>query len=510
MLRKNHAQHTPSNIVNKRIYKFIFAVSLCQMAHASETATSEIQSAHAVYPGHFTRPPSLGDKYNTWEGAKGADVGSKKLDLSRLPSRIDNSERPEFPPVYKQIWGACGQFAAVASMFTYEMNVLTGNTADSLKHSYPAHFSWNMVNSAKNQGSEAYHGWEVAKRIGIPDAETYGGVRLNEIGLWPNDYNIWRNAMNNRVTGYRYTPAVTIEQLHEVRGWLYDRNNPNSEKPSKGGLLALDGRMGELKKVTVEIPKGSHEEGKKVWKKWGPSGYGHGIACVGYDDDVAVDLNDDGKITNNIDINGDGKVTLADWEKGAYIVVNSWGEEFANNGKIYLLYSAMTDSTWLRGNFFGRIEVAQYTPRKTLKLKLSHSDRSDLRMTVGISSNENAVEAEFNYNPEHLNGWEILGENKPGNTPMAGVDNDTPLEVGVDITHLYEKLANDNDGKARLFIKFHTVTGSKASGELHSCSIRSYSEVGKFIDESTIEVENGNFGDAKNPSISLQSTINVE
>jgi len=81
-------------------------------------------------------------------------------------------------------------------IFTYEMNILNGTIADTDATRFPAHFSWNMINQAENNGSEAYHGWEVAKRIGIPTAKSYGG------------------------------------------------------------LFALDGRMGELKKVTVTIPEG--------------------------------------------------------------------------------------------------------------------------------------------------------------------------------------------------------------------------------------------------------------
>ena len=128
---------------------------------------SEAGKAHAAYPGHFSRPPSEGKDYNTWRDAAGPDIGETDVAPDRLPSRVDNSTRPQFPPIYKQKWGACGQFASVASIFTYEMNVLNGTIADTDATRFPAHFSWNMMNRAENKGSEAYHGWEVAKRIGV-------------------------------------------------------------------------------------------------------------------------------------------------------------------------------------------------------------------------------------------------------------------------------------------------------------------------------------------------------
>ncbi|MBK1831922.1 hypothetical protein JIN77_14395 [Verrucomicrobiaceae bacterium R5-34] len=481
----------------KRVTTLCSLAILAPAVQAKPTPSEPaITKAHAVYPG-FSRPPSQGENYNTWSDAKGPDVGATTVDVSRLPSRVDNSARPQFPAVYKQIWGACGQFASVASIFTYEMNVLNGTAADTDATRFPAHFSWNMINNAENKGSEAYHGWEVAKHIGVPTAKSYGGVRLDKIGVWPDGYHIWREAMEYRVSGYRYTPLNTVEQLNEARAWLYDRNQPKQGGQTVGGLFAMDGRMGELKKVTVTLPKGAHEAGKKLWTKWGPSGYGHGIACVGYDDEVGYDVNGDGKITNDVDLNGDGKVTLADWERGAFMIVNSWGDEWSNNGRIYLLYSGMVDPTWKRGNYLGRVEVARYQPRTTLRLKLACSDRTDLRMTVGISSDEQATAPEQQFAPEAFNGWPLFGRSNAGHVPIAGPGDDRPIEVGIDLTTLLKKLGPNKDGKGRLFLSLSRADGSEASGELIECAIRTYDQHGGFVRESVVKVGDGSFGESQ-------------
>ena len=470
--------------------------SLLLSASISLAATVESDKARAAYPGSFSRPPSEGKDYNTWRDASGPDIGETKVELGRLPSRVDNSARPQFPAIYKQKWGACGQFASVASIFTYEMNVLNGTVADTDATCFPAHFSWNMMNHAENKGSEAYHGWEVAKHIGVPTAKSHGGVRLKKIGLWPNGYQIWREAMEYRVSGYRYSPANTIDQLNEARGWLFDRNQPKPNKDTLGGLFALDGRMGELKKVTVTIPKGEHAAGEDIWTRWGPSGYGHGITCVGYDDQVGHDLNGDGKITNDLDLNGDGKVTLADWERGAYIVVNSWGKTWSKDGRIYLLYSAMIDPTWKRGNYLGRAEVTRYLPRRTLRLKLACDDRTDLRMTIGIAGDKNASAPEHEFAPQAFNGWPLFGGGNAGHVPMAGPGDDTPIEVGIDLTSLLKNLGPDNDGKGRLFLRLSRADGSNATGELHECAVRSYDPKGGIIGESQLIIKDGNFGES--------------
>jgi hypothetical protein len=454
--------------------------------------------AQAAYPRPFSRPPSMGDGYDTWRGAKGPDIGKTPVDARRLPSRVDNSTRPQFPPIYKQNGGACGQFTAIASIFTYEMNLLNGTHADTDATRFPADFSWNMINRAnKSNGSEAYHGWETAKHIGIPTVKTYGTVHRKEAGPWPSGYAIWREAMEYRVAGYRYTPAITVSQINEARGWLFDRNQPQSGKETIGGLLALDGRMGEREKVTRTIPEGEHQAGEDLWIRWGPSGYGHGITCVGYDDQVGFDVNGDGKITNDIDINNDGKVTLADWERGAFIVVNSWGSDWANGGKIYLLYSAMTDPTWQRGNFLGRIEVSRHLPKTTLKLKLSHGKRSDLRVTIGIAADRNAAKPDHEFSPQPLNGWPLFGNrrNHVGEVPLAGPGDDSPLELGIDLTPLLEKVGAGFADDGRLFLSFGCDDRSDATGKLHACAIRQYDEQGSFVRESVVEITDGAFGE---------------
>ncbi len=466
-------------------------------AQAEEPPSESISpdAPRAVYHG-FMRPPGMGEQYNTWADASGPDVGEAAVDPKRLPSRVDNSARPEFPPIYKQRYGTCGQYTAAATMFTYEMNVLNGTKADTDERRFPATFSWNMMNRAEKTGSEAYHGWEVAKHVGLPTIKAYGTVEWEKVGAWPNGYNIWRDAMNHRVAGYRYTPAQTVEQLNEARGWLYDRNRPDADAPAVGGLLALDGRMGELKKVTVTIPDGQHEAGKDIWTRWGPTGYGHGITCAGYDDNVGYDVNGDGQITNDLDINGDGAVTLADWERGAYIVVNSWGGKWSGDGKIYLLYSAMIDPTWKRGNYLGRVEVVNHTPRLTLRLKLACDDRTGLRMTVGIAGDPEADAPEHTFKPEAFNGWPIFRKSNAGHVPMAGPDDDTPLEVGVDLTPLLESLGEDADGRGKVFLSLSRADGSDATGMLHEAAVRAYGENGQPVKETPITIGgSGTFGE---------------
>ena len=223
----------------------------------------------------------------------------------------------------------------------------------------------------------------------------------------------------------------------------------------------MDGRMGKPPERTFTIPKGEYQAGKLIWTRWNPTGFGHGMACVGYDDEVGYDVNGDGKITNDIDTNGDGKVDLADWERGAYIVANSWGKKWSDDGKIYLLYSAMIDPTWERGNYLGRVEVARYQPRTTLRLKLSCTERCNLRTRIGIAGDIKAESAEHEVAPQVLNGWPLFKGSHPGAVPIAGPGNDKAIELGVDISDLMDRVDADANGKARLFIHISRKKKSK-------------------------------------------------
>ena len=470
---------------------WLAASGVAVIALINSSLAADTDQPRSAYPSYFTRPGAEGKDYNTWLGAKTADIGETKVKPERLPSRVDNSKRPQYPPTYEQKWGTCGQHAAIASVFTYEMNVLRGTSADTDATRFPAYFSWNMANGAQDAGSEAYHGWEVAKRVGIPTSQSYGGKPPEKLGVWPNGYQIWREAMEYRVAGYRYTPVVTVAQLNEARGWLFDRNCAVPDKNAIGGIFAMDGRMGDLTKVTMTIPKGEYAEGEEIWTRWCPEGFGHGLTCVGYDDQVGYDLNGDGKITNDVDRNKDGKIDLADWERGCYIVVNSWGPKWSGDGAIYLPYSAMVDADWERGNYLGRVEVAQQIPRMTLRIKLACSDRSDLRVSIGMAKDPNAATPSSEIAPEVLNGWPLFGGLSGGRVPMVGPGEAAPIELGIDLTALAVKCGRTAGVDRQIFFKLGLAKDSKAEGKLYDCAVRHYDAQGKFVRETKLAQHEG-------------------
>ena len=58
---------------------------------------------------------------------------------------------------------------------------------------------------------------------------------------------------------------------------------------------------------------------------------------------LSADFNNDGQYTNDVDLNGDGQVGVEDWEKGAVLMINSWGSSYANSGKVWVMYRMCAD-----------------------------------------------------------------------------------------------------------------------------------------------------------------------
>jgi hypothetical protein len=131
-----------------------------------------------------------------------------------------------------------------------------------------------------------------------------------------------------------------------------------------------------------------------------------------------------------------------------------------------------------------------------LKLKLACNKRSDLRMTIGIAGDKDATKAEHELAPQPLNGWPLFGKpkNNVGEVPLAGPGDESPLEIGIDLTPLLSKLGTKSAGDGRLFLSFRCDDQSDATGVLHAGAIRQYDDKGTFVRESVVEVKEGAFG----------------
>ena len=118
-------------------------------------------------------------------------------------------------------------------------------------------------------------------------------------------------------------------------------------------------------------------------------------------------------------------------------------------------------------------------------------------MTIGIAGDKNAKSAEHEITPEAFNGWPLFGRGgNGGHVPIAGPEDDTPIEVGIDLSPLLKKLGPDKDEKGKLFLQLSRADGSKVNGELHEAAVRLYDPRGKLVRESAMKIETGKFGES--------------
>lgn len=379
-----------------------------------------------------------------------------------LPTRVNNAKTAHFRNIFSQKNNECTQAAGIGYLFTYEMNVARGVDAASDDHKYPTHFSYNYLNNANGANTAlSDEAFTIAIDMGIPNITTYGGMNPLKATGWMTGYEKYYHAMQNRAKEwFSISPLNNEATLLDAKKWLY---NHNGQSDTPGGLLVMNTFMGGWKFKT--IPAGSYEAGKKI-------GYipqvvttnGHTMTYVGYDDSIAVDLNNDGEITNDKDITGDGVVNMKDWEKGAFIVANSHGLSWQNNGFCYWMYSA---AALHPQGVYGLKVLADYHPTHTIKVKLTSSKRKRITIKAGISTNLEAT------NLEQSKTFSAFQYKKGGDIAMIDNGNNEPIEIGLDISDLFLKVGNPDEAKVFLQIVADKQAGM---GEIVSMSCLRYKD----------------------------------
>lgn len=315
------------------------------------------------------------------------DLGDKTLTAlspDSLPRAVDNSQLPCFPPIgdQKQL-GSCVGWASTYYLASHEIGLLNGfNNKEGSTHLLSPKWTYNLLNGGEDGGLYILDAYELLAQNGattvvnFPYDEDYLSWDLN-----PQD---WVSAISNRTTTAQLIEGVDTkpQNLTLIKQLL---NN--------GHLLTFGTFVNSWVYSTVKKDPYNNNQpfvGQKAvsWGK-GQEG-GHHVTIVGYNDDIWID------------INGNGKVDPG--ERGAFLVANSWGKGWGNQGFIWIAYDAFLSTSAVAGGpSAGRVPVGaafdsklisivpkalNYTPTLVAQFSVGQSERNQLAVSAGVSSQE--------------------------------------------------------------------------------------------------------------------------
>ncbi len=392
--------------------------------------------------------------------------------LSPLPSAVNNSDYPYFPDILNQDGQSCIQVAEVSYMFTYEMNRVRGVEAGDWNHQnnnmgnlYHYLFTYNFLN--KGSGStltQSTSGLRIIKELGCPMYSTYYDPILTTPGVdifkyWMSGYDKYLEGIGNKVDkdkpgqhlGIEYVLFnENYESLDKLKHWLSDHGTG----AENGGLAVILVYMDWID--TYLLPVSSPHANEKLITQMGPNTSGqHAFTIVGYDDNVCYDFNGDGQYSSSNN--------LLEREYGAFLIANSSGVGFGNNGFVWLPYRMMPGQLVDGANSSYICHVTDDTkPRLTLKAQIEYPHRDSIKISAGYATDAN----QQNYTG--IKNFRAF-TNNGGPYSMKGLFTG-PIELGLDYSCFFE---NNDVGKVFLIIEEGDFY-SQFTGEIESFSLIDY------------------------------------
>ncbi len=323
--------------------------------------------------------------------ANGASTGKKDIactSAGTVPKFVDNSTSKFFPKIGDQGGlGACVVFATVYYQFTYTMNKQR-NVASTDDNIFSVKWNYNLINNGKDTGSSAYENYRLLQQLGCPFEKSFPYDGKDFLG-WSTDEKVWREAMRYRLKDYqlfkdfgkddKIITSPDDSDLLEVKTAL-----------ANGDVLKFSSYIYDWDYDTIKTNEGAPENAKYEGEKFVRvvKGYegGHGMAIVGYNDDLWCDVNKNDKIDSG--------------EMGAFKIANSWGEGYGNKGFMWIAYDALNKVSVVSGvesyadkppaiSEVYRIDVCDPKEGNDIyaKFTLNTANRAD--MTVRFSADKN-------------------------------------------------------------------------------------------------------------------------
>ena len=294
-----------------------------------------------------------------------------------LPSSVDNSKLPSFPPIGdQQQLGSCVGWGSTYYQATHEIGLARGtNNKISNANILSPKWTYNLLNKGSDSGLSPVDAYKLLSMNGAPYMIDF--PYDTNFTAWELDTQDWITAIYNRLAPYTLIPGLGGDRPQNLTAIKQALTN--------GHVLTLATFIESWQ--FTRIKSGPHKgEYAASWMN-GTNG-GHFMTIVGYDDNVWID------------INGNGTVDAG--EKGAFLIANSWGTSWGNKGFIWIAYDAfLTKSkvkgapssnrvaagTYLNSSVISALpKAANYTPELIGTFSIAQTLRNQLNIGAGISS----------------------------------------------------------------------------------------------------------------------------
>jgi hypothetical protein len=249
-----------------------------------------------------------------------------------------------------------------------------------------------MINTGEDSGSWLEEAYEIIQKHGAPTWEVwpYETSGPTAYGQWPGDPEVWRNALN-----YRMGDLHKLENLNTVDGL-----EALKQKLSEGVIFNIATFISAWEKWTdgVQDNPNTADDDEYVGDTIvsGINGYygGHAMTIVGYNDNLWIDINGDGKVQNN--------------ELGALKIANSWGSWWENSGFVWIAYDAVLGNNDEQHVFYDNYAFytdarATYSPEYVAEFTINCPKRSSLYTSLGVGGVESS-DPESIFEPAGLSG----------------------------------------------------------------------------------------------------------
>lgn len=386
---------------------------------------------------------------------------SDEVDWSKVPSSSDNSKSPYFPKITNQSGGSCVPNSIAYYQLTYMVNRELNRPISGNNYNVMApEFLYNLVNnSGGNSGTHASSIYNLIKKYGCASR----GYTLAEYGktidgdnfyvsCYPKE-EIWSDAQQYKISDYytiqlgSYYNKVPITSNHD------DDLYTVKKLLSDGEIFSFSTDIYYWRYDT--IPQGSSHAGEKIMpradvKHTGDGG--HEMTVVGYDDNIYIDINDDG--------------VIQDGERGAFKIANSWDDDWQNDGFVWLSYDAINEVSSVNNSkissdnrigafdsyhLYGMIpNVKSNDSGVYLSLSLNTNNRRNFTVNISDPEGNNTINIP-------ILGW-------GGSVNLNGTEGYESGTVLIDLKNIYEDVTIDDIYNRGFKISFTDNSGFVGGG----------------------------------------------